>query len=535
MTFITSENEILALKIPRVCSAYKLWVNDKLVASAGKVGKTRNDMIPQFIPQVAFFQSHKGKNEIVIQISNFCQRYGGILESIKLGGEKQILELRYKGIAYELFMFGSLIIMGVYHLVLFFFRRKDKTPLYFGLFCILIAARTLLVGESFFTYLFPKFNWEIAHKIQTLTFYIGVPIIIMFFRSVLPEYFNIRVVRMAQFIGAAYGILVISSPSRIFTSINSFYQLWSIFLIAYVLSVFVRIILHKEKDTWLIVSGGLALILTSIMDIISLSACINDSEPSFLKSLFRTDDLSSMGQFVFVVVNSLLLAKGFSRSLKNEEIMSEELTGVNKYLDELVMQRTKALAESNKKIEQQNLQLEKANYNLQQLSLKDPLTGLWNRRKYDKIIKMEWYRCMKQKKPISMLFMDIDYFKKFNDYYGHLAGDECLIKVGETIKNFLSRSTYMVVRYGGEEFVALLPETGKEEAVKIANMLLQKIEKLAIPHKESLVNDYVTLSIGVGYTIPKADSSYEDLLKTADKAVYQAKAAGRNQVKFLKE
>jgi hypothetical protein len=198
-------------------------------------------------------------------ISSFNeQENGGILESIKLGGEEQILGLRYRGIAGDLLLFGALVIMGSYHLALFFIRKKSRSSLYFGLFCILVAIRTLLIGECFFIYLFPRFNWELAHKIQTLTFYFGVPLILMFFRSVYTKYFHFWVVRTSQFVGAAFGVLVLLTPARIFTVVNPLYQLWAIVLIVYILSVLMKIAVHREKDSWLIILGALALILTSL-------------------------------------------------------------------------------------------------------------------------------------------------------------------------------------------------------------------------------------------------------------------------------
>jgi hypothetical protein len=210
LQFITAKNMRLALKVPRMFTAYDLWVNGELIATAGKVGKTREAMTPQYLPQVAFFEAQQGNNEIVIQVSNFYHRSGGILESIKIGSEKQILGLRYKNIASNILLFGCLIFMGVYHLALFFFRKKNTSALYFGSFCILIGIRTLLVGECFFIYLFPGFSWEIAHKIMTLTYYLGVPLILMFFLSVFPTYFHARMIKMAQIIGAAFGMLIFS-------------------------------------------------------------------------------------------------------------------------------------------------------------------------------------------------------------------------------------------------------------------------------------------------------------------------------------
>jgi len=533
LLYIAEENERLAFKIPRLFTSYEFWVNGELIATAGKVGKTKDTMTPQYLPQVALFESQQGTNEILIQISNFYHRSGGVLESIELGSEKQVFELRYTNLAREFILFGSLICLGAYHLALFFFRKKNTSALYFGSFCLLVGIRTLLVGERFFIYLFPDFSWEVAHKIQTLTFYFGVPLILMFFMSVYPQYFHDRIIKIAQIIGVAFGFLVLLTPARIFTLFNPVYQIWTAFAIIYILAVLMRLAIYKEKGRWFIILGALALLLSSANDVIFHSIWMNDYEFALLKSFIRTGNLSSMGQFVFAFINSLHLARSFSDSLEQEEILTAKLTEINSNLDELVLQRTSDLKKSNERIEHQKLELERTNCALEGLTLKDPLTGLWNRRKYDETIEKEWRRCLRYKRPMALLLLDIDCFKEYNDSYGHLAGDKCLIKIGKILNNSLSRSSDMVVRYGGEEFIVLLPDAGKEEAIIVAEMLKSKIESMNIPHDKSPVIDYVTVSIGITSMIPDNNSSYEELFNVADRALYLAKDAGKNQTQYL--
>ena len=535
LNFKIDANEKLALKIPRLHTAYKLWMNGKLIASAGTVGKTIDTTISQYLPQVAFFYAKQGDNEIVVQVSNFHHRSGGILERINLGSEEQILRLRYNRLANDVLLFGCLIYMGLYHLSLFFFRKKDTSAFYFGMFCILVGFRTLLVGECLLIYLFPRFSWEIAHKLMTLTYYFVVPFVLMFFLSVFPTYFHKRMVRIAQLLAAIFGLLILFTPARVFTVVNPTYQIWSIIAIAYILIILIKINIREEKVSWLISIGASAFFLTSINDIVFVSTWMNDVGPMFFRSLFRIGNLSSAGMLIFTFANSLLLAKKFSDSLEKEEIAMQKLTEINTNLDKIVLHRTEELVDSNEKIKQQQTELEKVNTKLQELSTVDPLTKLWNRRKFDEFIYVEWERCLKHQYPIAVLFIDIDFFKGYNDYYGHLAGDECLTKIGQTIRGSLSSFTDMVARYGGEEFIVLLPEKEKEEAISIANGLRKRIEDLQIPHKQSSVSSFVTVSIGVTYTTPNDNQESEDFFKAADIALYQAKAVGRNQVKFLYE
>ena len=535
LTFTASENQILALKIPKVRTAYKLFVNGNLVATAGTLGTTREAMVPQYLPQVIAFEALSGDNEMVLQMANFYMSSGGLLNSILLGGETQLLALRYNGLAYELFLCGALMMMGVYHLALFLFRKKDRAPLYFGLFCILVAIRTLLIGESFLYFAWPDLDFVISRKIQTLTYYLGVPLILMFFRAILPDYFHRKIIRTVMILSLIYTMLVIFAPTYIYTAINPLYQIWSIVLIVYLFAMLLKVAHHRENNSGLIILGGLALIATAFMDIITLSPWINDSWPTLLRTIFQGDANSSTGQLLFATLYSLLLAKTFTESLEHRTVMGEKLAEMNDHLDELVAKRTGELTAANHKVEQQNFELELINHELQRLSLRDPLTELWNRRKYDETIGLEWKRCLRQQRPISLLFIDVDYFKNYNDLYGHVAGDATLIKIGNTLRTALSRPTDMVVRYGGEEFIVLLAETGKEKAILNANRLLKKIEALAIPHEESQVNNCVTISIGVATLLPSLDCGPEELVKLADKALYQAKSEGRNQVVYRDE
>lgn len=535
LKFTAADNQILALKIPKVRTAYKLFINGEPITTVGTIGTTRETMVPKYQPQVVAFNAVSGENEIVLEVSNFYRPSGGLLNSIQLGGESQLLTIRYFGLTYELFLFGALMMMGVYHLALFCFRRKDRAPLYFGLFCTLVAIRTLFIGEAFLFSFFQNLNFEIIYKVQTLSFYLGVPLILMFFRSILPQYFNPLIVRTTQIIAGVYTLVVLFTPTWIAAIINPLYQIWTVLMIIYLFAMLIKIALHREKNSGLIILGGLFLIATCLMDIITLSPWISDNWLSFLQTIFQGDANSSTGQLIFAVLYSLLLAKTFTESLEQRTVMSEQLAEMNDHLDELVAQRTRELTASNDRIEQQNYELELINHELQRLSLRDPLTELWNRRKYDETIVMEWNRCLRQHRPISLLFIDVDYFKNYNDLYGHVAGDATLIKIGNTLRTALSRPTDMVVRYGGEEFIVLLAETDKEEALSNAHRLLKKVEALAIPHEGSVVKNCITVSIGVATLLPDHHSRHEDLVKMADEALYQAKSNGRNQVVTLNQ
>lgn len=174
--------------------------------------------------------------------------------------------------------------------------------------------------------------------------------------------------------------------------------------------------------------------------------------------------------------------------------------------------------------------LQADNQKLQRLISQDSLTGINNRRRFDEYLAFEWLRMTREQKPLSLILCDIDYFKPYNDTYGHPAGDSCLKQVAIAISRALKRPADLVARYGGEEFAVIMPNTNDVGAVQIAQKLRQEVYQLMIPHAASGVSEYVTLSLGVASTIPNQKLSAEKLIAAADDALYEAKKQGRNRV-----
>ncbi|MGD0231675.1 MAG: diguanylate cyclase [Syntrophorhabdales bacterium] len=170
---------------------------------------------------------------------------------------------------------------------------------------------------------------------------------------------------------------------------------------------------------------------------------------------------------------------------------------------------------------------------LESLSTTDGLTEISNRRRFDECLAQEWRRTMREQAELSLILMDIDYFKQFNDRYGHLAGDDCLKQVAVTLKKTLQRAGDLVARYGGEEFACVLPETGRKGAGDVAQRIADKIAGLRIPHEGSAVADHVTLSFGVATIVPERGRECLDLIRMADRSLYSAKQQGRNRVVAL--
>lgn len=164
------------------------------------------------------------------------------------------------------------------------------------------------------------------------------------------------------------------------------------------------------------------------------------------------------------------------------------------------------------------------------LSLKDGLTGIYNRRAFDESLEKEWRRGRRQHSALSLILLDIDFFKRYNDTYGHQVGDTCLKIVARKVAASVHRPGDLVARYGGEEFVVLLPETPLDEAQQVAERIRQAVAQLAIPHSSSEVAPVISISLGVAGMVPDRQHSSEALLQYADRALYGAKSNGRNRV-----
>ena len=167
---------------------------------------------------------------------------------------------------------------------------------------------------------------------------------------------------------------------------------------------------------------------------------------------------------------------------------------------------------------------------LRSMALIDGLTGVANRRKFNEDILADWRLCFREQKPLSLILVDVDYFKRYNDRYGHQAGDDCLKSVAQTLSATVRRPYDLVARYGGEEFACVLPNTFLSGAVEIAERMQERVRTLGIEHSASDVDRVLTISLGVATLTPTGELGFEALIEAADKQLYEAKNAGRARV-----
>lgn len=230
--------------------------------------------------------------------------------------------------------------------------------------------------------------------------------------------------------------------------------------------------------------------------------------------------------------NHVLLLRGYRVQIENAELI-EALEEKNRAVEDLNADleadlERRQLIETD--LREAKERAEKFAAELEKLSSLDGLTGIANRRRFDQMLEREWNRARRAGQPLALIMCDIDYFKQYNDHYGHQAGDACLRQLAQLLENSLRRAGDLAARYGGEEFAILLPNTESPHAAELAERIRERLEQIGVPHEASLAGKRLTASFGVAAMVPGENLAPERLLRMADTALYRAKHAGRNRV-----
>lgn len=315
---LSEDQSPLAIRFQDVGTAGALWLDGVKLIRSGVVGTDENTSRPQYLPRYAEFQP--GGKEILIQVevSNFHHFKGGIWETIRLGSKKDISGYREDRWTTEMFLFGSIAIMALYHFGLFSLRRKDKSSLYFGLFCFVIVVRLLMTGERFILQKFPEISWEFGSKVEYLSFYLAWPIFQKYMDTIFPEDMPKIVWKISLAVVGVFSLVILFFPTKIFALTLIPYQL---VLLVYTLMFFFWLgrFIYRKRDGAIIASlGALALIAAAINDILQSQTMVS------------TGYYLPLGLFTFIFAQSYMLSLKFSAAFVSIENLSADLKATNR-------------------------------------------------------------------------------------------------------------------------------------------------------------------------------------------------------------
>ena len=635
------KNTLLGISIPSMLSSYKLWVNGALFATNGVVGRGNFSEKPETLPITSYFFNNTDKIHLVLQVSNYNFRDGGTWEKIYLGSASQMATKREASIALEIFYFGVLLIMGLYHLWLYVFKTDDTSKLYFGALCIIISLRALIVGNRYFLTLHNSLGYGLALKLEYLTFYGAVYFMLSYIYIVFKEEVSRKIIKGCKLFCLLFIVTDILICPLLASKLLLVFQIFSLLMILYATLIILKAYHEKKQGGLLITVGYLLAIAISAMSILHYLG------------FSSINDYSLLGFFILILLNAFVLAMTQSKTYKKMENLSKEKEqyllaeklrevtyllnstlnlqevldkllkslkelvpydsasffmedndhlnivvangfdnmeeiykiSINKNEDDLfkeIYKTNTTLLVSNVKEDPRFkyyvnllgieswmgipiifknkivgiLTLDSTEKNIyskyhcdialsfayhaglaienaklygktKQLANIDPLTNLYNRRSFFELANISFDKAKALFQPISAIMIDIDDFKKINDNLGHHTGDLVLMRLAKVCLENLTKNQ-ILGRFGGEEFVVLLPNTTFKQAEIIGENLRNTIANnpIIIRKSDSIP---VTASLGVA-TITPSVQDLDFLFISADKAMYEAKAMGKNKV-----
>lgn len=331
--------ERLALRLPTIFHAYKLWVNGELLTEVGVVDQDKEGMTPSLATRLVFFQPEGGTVELVMQVANFHHKRGGITKDIELGGSNVLTVRTHLRIAADMFITASLLVIGLYHLLLFLLRRKDRAPLYFGLVTVMFGIRSLLNGELMLTQWLPHFPWELQFKLEYLILCLGGWMITMYFECIFPDYVSRWFRYGTRIVTSALCLVVVVTPALIYSRMLVLIGVVVVLHMVYLMVGLAHAAVRRRE-------GALIFLL---MSVVTLATVINDF--LYYNGWSPIGNTSPFGLLIFTVAQMLLLSSRFTRAATNEERITRELqeanlklTGMNANLEQIVRERTHALS-----------------------------------------------------------------------------------------------------------------------------------------------------------------------------------------------
>ncbi|MBJ6363611.1 sensor histidine kinase [Paenibacillus sp. GCM10012307] len=337
---------ILSLRVPNISSSYKLWIDGKPMAFGGVVGTDKASSEPDQLRDIVPFYNGDGEHELIVEVSNFFHRRGGIWTDFYLGGVDAVNDIQTIEAAEQMGLFGSLFMIGFYHIGLFVLRRQERFTLYFGLLCLLIALRIVVVGDVFIMQWLPV-SWETSHKIEYISFSLSPLFGYLYVYFLFPADASKRIVRLLAVGSSLLFLFVLLAPVETFSRQLWLFQSFVIMTGLFALIALVLSVKRRRAGSLIVLTGMFVFILSVINDV------------SFYNEWFGISDMIPAGLFFFIMMQAFIISNRFSHALHKVEEVSDELKSLNLQLEERIAERTQELLQTNEALEKSYEELER--------------------------------------------------------------------------------------------------------------------------------------------------------------------------------
>lgn len=468
------EGNVYGLRIKGLLSASKVWVNGIIQEQVGKVGTSYEDEKAIYLPIYSYFTSKDGFIEIVIQTSNYREEFPTI-KSMEFGLKDNIINESIFDSGIDFIIIGGLFVIELLFLSLYRQIKSRKSYLFFSMLCLFIQLRCLFFNERIIVHFFPNMPFELLSKTAALTYYLWVPVYVLFIKEVfgsMPK----RTVITSLIFSIIFGSTCLITNNIFYDKLAVISQLIVTVIVIDILIFLIKKVREGEQNSIISLIALAVLMITAANDML-----VNNGFPHVNRYVFQ------IGMFNFVLLETYAITINYSSQINKVKMLKKE--------NQIIYER----------------------------SIRDSLTNLYNRQYIESVLDnmIEIYN--NEKIIFTIMMIDLDFFKSINDTYGHLCGDKVLLSVSNVLMETL-RDTDYIGRYGGEEFIAIFPETGIEEAIVMAESIRKNIEELEF-------DEGIKVTISAGLYENKENIKYTCIQK-ADDLLYLAKERGRNRIEI---
>lgn len=326
---LQNKDQILCVKVMPMSTAYELWVDGELIAFNGKIGKSAESMIPQYLNKSNYFKPKGKKVEVLLRVSNFMHRKGGIWRSILLGNHANIQRERDRKIAKDLVLSISLAIITFYHLAVFCQRKSERAVFYLAGFCMFVALRVLLIGERLLYTTLQNFSWEFIHKIEYLGLMMAMPLMGAYFHNLYPSEFKVRFLKIFIYISTFLMLIVIVTTADIYSWVIFPFEIASSIFFIYVVSVLIKAVANRRKNAGLILFSTIPIYIMGINDVLHVNHII------------YTTELIHFGILFGALILTFILSQMVVEALESSEQLTIKLSKKNIILDKSNQEKDK--------------------------------------------------------------------------------------------------------------------------------------------------------------------------------------------------